>query len=451
MCIKTGMDSAGLAKAITNYWTTTYSIEISQNQQELPMLSIAGIHRKIKNALSTRSARAWLLKLGWNWKEVRKGIYKDGHEREDVKDYRNNVFLPQMAVYKARMMEWDENLQVIPKEYGEGVKPLVFVTHDESTFNSNDGRKKIWVHEDKAPLRKKGRGQGLHVSDYLTAIGRLGDGEACETLKCGGDIWWTGELMLQQLTEKVIPAFERSFPGCQGLFAFDNAKNHQKYASDALRSGNINLSLGGKNTLPMRDGYFTKPDNPATVVQQKMVLPNGQLKGLKLVLQERGLWPANRKLLTQCTIPGDTPGQRKPKPSCKYACNADCCARALLSSQPDFQAQKCELQEALEAAGHLVIFYPSFHCELNFIEYFWGNAKLYARANCEYTYPALVRIVPEALAQVSNKLIWKYYQRVFRMMEAYRNNLVYGSDDFKRHVFTRYSSHRRIAESAIHV
>jgi len=74
----------------------------------------------------------------------------------------------------------------------------------------------------------------LHVLDYLSPIRGLGAGEASETLKCGGDIWWTGELMLKQLTEKVIPVLEKSFPGCQGLFAFDNAKNHLKYARDAL-------------------------------------------------------------------------------------------------------------------------------------------------------------------------------------------------------------------------
>ncbi|RPA92509.1 hypothetical protein L873DRAFT_1656818, partial [Choiromyces venosus 120613-1] len=62
----------------------------------------------------------------------------------------------------------------------------------------------------------------------------------------GGDIWWTGELLLKQLTEKAIPAFERAFPGCQGLFAFDNAKIHQKYASDALQVRNMNLTAGGK-------------------------------------------------------------------------------------------------------------------------------------------------------------------------------------------------------------
>ena len=118
-------------------------------------------------------------------------------------------------------------------------------------------------------------------------------------------------------------------------------------------------------------------------------------------------------------------------PACKYSSNTDCCARVLLSSFPDFQAPRGELQETREAAGHLVIFYPLFHYKFNFIEYFWGRAKVYARANCESPFPALVRIVSEALAQVSKILIWRYYQCVLRMMDAYRQNLVYRSDDFK--------------------
>jgi len=37
------------------------------------------------------------------------------------------------------------------------------------------------------------------------------------------------------------------------LFAFDNAKSHQKYAADALRTGNMILTPGGQNSVPMRD------------------------------------------------------------------------------------------------------------------------------------------------------------------------------------------------------
>ena len=45
----------------------------------------------------------------------------------------------------------------------------------------------------------------------------------------------------------------------------------------------------------------------------------------------------------------------------------------LMASQRDFQEQKGRLEEELQAAGQLVIFYPKFHCELNFIEKFWGE------------------------------------------------------------------------------
>jgi hypothetical protein len=257
--------------------------------------------------------------------------------------------------------------------------------------------------------------------------------------------------MLIQLTEKAIPAFEAAFPGCQGLFAFDNAKIHQKYAPDALQVANLNLTPGGKNAVPMRHGYFTHPDSPEVIQIQSMMLPDGRLKGLKIILPERGLWPEGRRFLTQCTIPGDTPGERKVNPACRHAVNANCCAQALLSSQPYFQGQKCQLQETIEAAGHLVIFYPAFHCELNFIEYFCGRAKVYTRAYCEYSFPSLVHTVPQALAQISGILVWKYYQRTLRMMDAYRHNMIYDSPDFRRYMYTRYSSHRRITNSEVNV
>jgi hypothetical protein len=57
----------------------------------------------------------------------------------------------------------------------------------------------------------------------------------------------------------------------------------------------------------------------------------------------------------------------------------DCCATRILSLQPDFQEQKSLVQETIEAAGHLCIFLLKFHCELNFIEFFWGAVKRYLR------------------------------------------------------------------------
>ncbi len=47
------------------------------------------------------------------------------------------------------------------------------------------------------------------------------------------------------------------------------------------------------------------------------------------------------------------------------ASRVDCCATRMLETEPDFAAQKSLLAEAIEEAGHLAIFLPNFHPELN--------------------------------------------------------------------------------------
>jgi len=37
---------------------------------------------------------------------VKKRVYMDGHERPDVIEYRNNVFLPLMASFERCMVQW---------------------------------------------------------------------------------------------------------------------------------------------------------------------------------------------------------------------------------------------------------------------------------------------------------------------------------------------------------
>ncbi|OAX33618.1 hypothetical protein K503DRAFT_656031, partial [Rhizopogon vinicolor AM-OR11-026] len=53
-----------------------------------------------KQPLNMRTARCWLLELGWRHTTVRKGVYMDGHKRDDVVKYRKEVFLPLMAQYE---------------------------------------------------------------------------------------------------------------------------------------------------------------------------------------------------------------------------------------------------------------------------------------------------------------------------------------------------------------
>ena len=62
---------------------------------------LLGLGFVLKNPLSERTARRWLIKLGWRRTVVRKGVYMDGHEREDVVKYRQEVFLPVMKKFEA--------------------------------------------------------------------------------------------------------------------------------------------------------------------------------------------------------------------------------------------------------------------------------------------------------------------------------------------------------------
>jgi len=57
--------------------------------------------------ISLRTACHWLIKLGWTYTKVKKGVYVDGHEREDVKEYRNKEFLPAMAEFKKLMVQYN--------------------------------------------------------------------------------------------------------------------------------------------------------------------------------------------------------------------------------------------------------------------------------------------------------------------------------------------------------
>ena len=52
-----------------------------------------------------------------------------------------------------------------------------------------------------------------------------------------------------------------------------------------------------------------------------------------------------------------------------------CCARNTIDHEHDFMEQKGMLEELIVAAGHIIIFYPKFHFELNFIENLWGATK----------------------------------------------------------------------------
>jgi hypothetical protein len=315
------------------------------------------------------------------------------------------------------------------------------------------------------PLRPKTKGKGIMVSGFLTPGGRLRvpdtipDSEllkdpmwvlvddkpirdAMWLLEYGKDNYWTGDKMIWHTMRIAVPIFRYAFPGCQALFAFDNASNHCAFADDALLASRMNLSPGGKQAK-LREGFDHIRGLPQAMVfsdTHPSLQLRGKSKGLEVILRERGLWPHNGfrkdgfKFLMEC-------------PAYRNGCNPDivggCCARFLMASQRDFQEQRGRLEEELDALNQLVIFYPKFHCELNFIERYWCGAKCYAREHCEYSLEGLRKVLPAALNSVSTASINRHYHYCMRVLEAYAEGFVYGTKAFTDCV---YKGHRQVVD-----
>ena len=114
-----------------------------------------------------------------------------------------------------------------------------------------------------------------------------------------------------------------------------------------------------------------------------------------------------------------------------------------MSLELDFLAQKGAIAEIIEKAGHKCIFYPKFHCELNFIVRHWGAAKNYARKNCDYSWAGLKKIVPQSLESVSLITIRRFARKAWCYMDLYQKGI---SGKLAKYVIR---SHRRISDEII--
>lgn len=227
------------------------------------------------------------------------------------------------------------------------------------------------------------------------------------------------ELIAQ--VDRTINIFECKTNGLiEGLFLFDNAPSHMKRALDAISAKKMVKSASYPFLYMLYLSYRCPQDpkrlwthhpkgprmrdgiNPLTQDQQSFYFPDdhpnhpGWFKGMEQILHERGLWPEGG-------LPVECAGLKRPEGQ------VSCCCRHILYTQLDFVSQKPLLQEYIESHGHLCDFYPKYHCELNFIEQYWGAAKLRFRvAGRAKTLQEMQKKMLESLDDVPLEQIRRY-------------------------------------------
>lgn len=416
------------------------------------------------SSICLRTARNWLTHLGYKYGEYKQNVYYDGHERADVVQYRKKFCARFMELFSRMRTYAGDNMDEVVLPENKDEPEVVPVFHDEACYWANDDGGRGWEHEDHPEGKKKSRGQAIMLSNFTSQInGCLSSEELVVGKNQQG--YWTNDHVVTQLRE-AIGAFEREHPSCQALFIFDNSSNHSAMSKDALVVARMNLrsKLNDKPIdYPFRPGWYIDADGNRQV--QHIVHPPcpdhaepqgdglcekctwaGQVKGIREILQERRLWltKKNRQgldvdaLLLFCKAELDV--------SDKNPAEVKCCARHRLEAQPDFQETRSVLEELCLAAGHLCLFLPKFHCELNPQECIWGASKRYVRDTCSYSFKALRLAVGPSIQRIPIAQTRRYFRRCFHLINAYRYDL---GMVMARAMHKQYKSHRRYTEKNI--
>ena len=92
--------------------------------------------------------------------------------------------------------------------------------------------------------------------------------------------YFTNDLLMTQVA-RTVDIFERVHPEARVIFFFDNAPSHRKFSNDMPNADHMNVGPGGKQPK-MRDTQWAGG-------VQKLVYEHGVPKGMKTVLEERGV------------------------------------------------------------------------------------------------------------------------------------------------------------------
>ena len=383
----------------------------------------------------------WLHHLGFEVITPRRGIYYDGHEREDVVEYRKEYLRKMVKIGFIHFTNAPTEsaklaipTDIDPPTLEKRSKTVVFF-HDESTFNANDDQNLKWGVKGEKIIKPKSKGAGIMISDFVDehqGFLALTDGEhqlakqsdpeikqyAREFLEYGEsrEGYWTRDKFIAQM-ERAIKIAEIKYPKTQGwrhVWVFDHSSCHAAMGDDALEVAHMNVKPGGKQRIMRDTTYDGKVQKMYYTVRGEKIA-----KGMKMVLEERGI----------STI-GKNAGWM----------------RETLAAHPDFRDEKCLVAHLLVNKGHIPVFLPKFHPELNPIERVWAHLKRYTRAHCYYSLQSLRKNIPLSYDSVTLENIQNHFRKVKHYMFGYLEGFAPGKDfeDTLKKYKVAVKSHRRI-------
>ena len=101
--------------------------------------------------IQLRTARNWLRKLRYKYKDLRKDVFIDKHKQSDVIEDRKN-FLYKMEELNRYIVKFDKNSAIKPKVYpadcvvgGNNSRPVIVITYDWCTFSANNEIYEAWT------------------------------------------------------------------------------------------------------------------------------------------------------------------------------------------------------------------------------------------------------------------------------------------------------------------
>ena len=294
--------------------------------------------------ISLRTSIRWLHHLGFRPVSHKKGVYIDGHEREDVVRHRESLLKILHDLHNSHrpLPPCSDEPPRIQRDTDKDKKELVIIFHDESILNTNEGQTWMWGESERPAVLPKTKSSGIMVSDFVEEHGgylRLSPAEVENAkmlfpsinpsprclLEYGAEKegYWTSERFMAQIRNAADIADCKYGTTHTIVWLFNQSSCHKKFDELSLQASKILVKDGGSRRV--RDTIWAgKP--------QKMVRDDGSAKGLRTILHERGI---NTERIKADDM------------------------RVVLSNHSDFATENTILEQYLKTGVTLYISFPS--------------------------------------------------------------------------------------------